>query len=161
MLTHFSCNDCDELSDSLPDTQQDCRQTVPGSFLGQWWQLELPGLSIVKHETNYGLHNSAVISDSSLLAYLPIKQGGTLVLEGHSWDGPALFFAQPKTCPVVSVPSDFACYTIEFDLTELSRTANAPGRLITTEQRRFVLPFRSVVVFGRGATHQASIHDWP
>ena len=127
MLTHFSCNDCDELSDSLPETQQDCRQTVPGSFLGQWWQLELPGLSIVKHETNYGLHNSAVISDSSLLAYLPIKQGGTLVLEGHSWDGPALFFAQPKTCPVVSVPSDFACYTIEFDLTELSRAASAMG----------------------------------
>jgi len=127
MLTHFSCNDCDELSDSLPETQQDCRQTVPGSFLGQWWQLELPGLSIVKHETNYGFHNSAVISDSSLLAYLPIKQGGTLVLEGHSWDGPALFFAQPKTCPVVSVPSDFACYTIEFDLTELSRAASAMG----------------------------------
>jgi len=85
------------LSDSLRDTQQEFRQTGPGRFLGQWWQLELPGLSIVKHETNYGIHNSAVISDSSLVSFLPIMQGGTLVFEGHSWDDPALFFGQPKT----------------------------------------------------------------
>ena len=127
MLSEFCSSDCEELSRSLANTKQMYRQTGTGQFFGRWRRLQLPGVTIVENEINFGIHNSAAISDGFVIGFLPVRQGGTLILDGHCWDSPCVFWAQPKTRPILSIPSDFMSYTVEFDLQRLYRTANALG----------------------------------
>jgi AraC family ethanolamine operon transcriptional activator len=127
MLTELRSNDCDELSESLAHTEQEFRQLQSGDFAGQWRRLELPGVSIVQDHVSHAIYNSAAIPEGFAIAFIPIKQRGTLTMEGHNWDDAGIFLCGPNTRPILTIPSDFVSYTVEFDLAILRRTANSCG----------------------------------
>jgi AraC family ethanolamine operon transcriptional activator len=133
MISEFSSDDCDELSESLAHTEQVFRQLKSGPFVGKWRLMELPGVSIVKDELSHGIYNSAAVAKGFLIAFIPIRQRGHLFLNGHTYDKPCLFMGQPETRTILSVPSDFMSYTIEFELQALSRTSEAMGLPISSD----------------------------
>ena len=131
MLTEFSSTDCDELSDSLPNTAQTFRQAKPGSFFGRWLRLELPGVTIVDNRLSHAVHTVGHVGEGHLDAMIPIRQPGTLVFEGHGCEDRQIYLGQPGTSHNISLPSDYQCYGVEFDLRQLRRTATALGMSLT------------------------------
>lgn len=136
MISEFSSNDCDELSESLAYTEQVFRQRETGPFYGKWRLLELPGVSIVEDEISHGIFNSAVVASGHLVVFIPIRQRGSLVVDGHAYDSPSLFLGQPDTRPILTIPSDFKSYTIEFELLSLHRFTESMGLPICTDWYR-------------------------
>ena len=127
MYTEFSSSDCDELSESLSNTEQEFRQLEAGKFFGQWRLLELPGVWIVEDRISHGIYNSAAISDGFSVVFIPIRQPGTLNFNGHSWDDRCIFMGRQETQQILAIPNDFASYTVEFDLSCLHSMAEALG----------------------------------
>ncbi len=151
MISEFNSNDCDELSESLANTEQVFRQLEPGEFMGQWRLLELPGISIVHDEISHQIYNSAAVADGFLIALIPIRQPGYLVLNRYSYDQPSLFIGRSNTRPLLTIPGGFMSYTIEFDLHRLCLTAEALGLAENSDWYRIPDP-KAVIAASRLVT---------
>lgn len=103
------------------------RQQEVGRFRGAWRRLDLPSVAVTDERISHGVYNSAAIARDCAVVFIPVQQPGSLIFEGHSREARNIYLVRQETMPVLSLPSRFRSFTVEFNLHQLQRMAQAMG----------------------------------
>ena len=125
MLTELVTNDCDQLSGCLDATEQQYRQLEPGLFRGRFRRIDLPGVHVTEEFISHRIAVQAVIPDSCVTLFVPIRVNDRITLEGQDCLQDEGYIGQPGASAFLSLPAGFRSLSVELEVSALLDTAAA------------------------------------